>query len=152
MKKALILLSLFTLFFGTAMAQNALNDKAESIIGTYLGKQGDDQFKVSITQQKDGTFKGQVIWLEIDKDANGKKLLDTKNPDKSLRSTPCDQVVLFSGLEYNAKKKQWDGTKIYDPQRGIKANVQVEFTKDGLLKLRGSVLGIGENVYWKKLK
>ena len=134
------------------MAQNALNDKAENILGTYSGKQGDDPFKAVITQQKDGTFTGQVIWIENDRDANGNKLLDVKNPDKSLRNVPCDQVVLFTGLQYNAKGKCWDGTKIYDPQRGIKAKLQAEFTDDGRLKIKGSILGIDESVYWNKIK
>ena len=151
MKKLFLIITLIGAFISTSMAQNALNDKAESIIGTYSGKQGDDQFKAKITQQKDGTFTGQIIWIEKDRDANGNKILDTKNPDKNLRNTPCDQIVLFSGLQYNANEKCWDGTKIYDPQRGIKAKVKVEFTDDGQLKLRGSILGIGESVYWKKI-
>lgn len=152
MKRYIILLTLLCTIMGGAMAQNALNNKAENIIGTYQSKQGDDNFKATITQQKDGTFKGQIIWLEKDKDANGKKILDEKNPDKSLRNVPCDQIVLFSGLKYDAKEKCWNGTKIYDPQRGIRAKLRAEFTDDGQLKLRGSVLGIGESAYWKKIK
>lgn len=152
MKRLFLVFTLFCAFIGTAMAQNALNDKAENILGTYSGKQGDDPFKAVITQQKDGTFTGQVIWIENDRDANGNKLLDVKNPDKSLRNVPCDQVVLFTGLQYNAKEKCWDGTKIYDPQRGIKAKLQAEFTDDGQLKIKGSILGIDESVYWNKIK
>ena len=101
---------------------------------------------------KNGTYRGQIIWMANPNDKNGKKRLDEKNPDKSLRNTPCDQIVLFSGLEYNAKKKRWDGTKIYDPQRGMRANLTVEFEKDGRLKLRGSIMGIGETVYWERVK
>ena len=97
----------------------------------------------------DGTYQGQVMWLEISCDKNGNKLLDVKNPDKSLRNTPCDQIVLFSGLKYNAKKQCWDGAKIYDPQRGLRANMTAEFTKEGKLKIRGSLMGIGESVYWQ---
>ena len=58
----------------------------------------------------------------------------------------------FTGLKYNAKKHRWDGTKIYDPQRGIRASLTVEFTEEGQLKLRGSILGIGESVYWDKIE
>ena len=152
MKKFIILLAIAIAFIGTTTAQNALNINAKSIIGTYQGKQGNDLFKVNITQQNDGTFKGQIFWLEKDRDAHGNKLLDEKNPDKSLRNVPCDQIVLFSGLKYNAKHQRWDGTKIYDPQRGIKANLHVEFTKEGQLKLKGTLMGIGESVYWDKIK
>ena len=152
MKKFLILFTLLSTIMGASIAQNPLNNKAENIVGTYQSKQGDDNFKATITQQKDGTFTGKIIWLEKDKDANGNKLLDEKNPDKSLRNVPCDQIVLFSGLKYDAGDKCWNGTKIYDPQRGIRAKLRAEFTDDGQLKLRGSVMGIGESVYWKKIK
>ena len=133
-------------------AQSSLNNAGDNIVGIYIGSQNGDKFKAKIVKLTNGTYRGQVVWMEKDKDANGKKRLDTKNPDKSLRNTPCDQIVLFSGLEYNAKKKRWDGTKIYDPQRGMRANLTVEFEKDGRLKLRGSILGIGETVYWTKEK
>ena len=152
MKKFVILLAVTLACFGATFAQNALNNKADNIVGTYQGKQGEDLFKATITKQSDGSFKGQVIWVEHDRDVNGNKLLDEKNPDKSLRTVPCDQIVLFSGLKYNAKDQRWDDTKIYDPQRGIKAKMQAEFTKEGQLKIRGSVMGIGESVYWDKIK
>ena len=160
MKKLIIITFLSVLALGakaqdccsSATCKKNLNDKAENIVGVYQSKQGDDVFKARVTQQKDGTFKGQIFWLEKDRDANGNKALDEKNPDKSLRSTPCDEIVLFTGLKYNAKKKRWDDTKIYDPQRGIKAHMQAEFTDDGQLKIKGTVLGIGETVYWKKLQ
>ena len=146
-----IILILMTLFCVSSMvAQNALNDKADNIVGTYYGKQGDDRFKVKIVKLSDGTYRGQVIWLEHDKDANGNKILDTKNPDKSLRSKPADKIVLFSGLKYNAKKHCWGDTKIYDPQRGLKAHMSAEFAADGRLRVKGSLLGISESVYWTK--
>ena len=151
MKHFLITLSLMFVCLCTTMAQNSLNDKADNIIGEYQGKQNEDVFKVKITKLSDGTYQGQISWMQNSCDKNGNKLLDEKNPNKSLRNTPCDQIVLFSGLKYNERKHRWEDTKIYDPQRGLKANLTAEFTKDGLLKLRGSILGLGESVYWTKL-
>ncbi len=135
-----------------AMGQNPLNNAADNIVGTYAGAQNGEKFRAKIVKLADGTYRGQIIWMEHDKDANGKKKLDTKNPDKSLRNTPCDQIVLFSGLKYDADDKEWNGTKIYDPQRGMRARLTARFEKDGRLRLRGSVMGIGESVYWIKLK
>lgn len=152
MKKLLVTLTLLVACFSPAIAQNVLNNEADNIIGEYLGQQNEDKFKVRITKLGDGTYKGQIFWMEHDCDKNGKKLLDEKNPDKSLRNTPCDQIVLFTGLKYIAKKHHWSDTKIYDPQRGMKANLTAEFTKEGKLKLRGSLMGIGESVYWEKIK
>lgn len=134
------------------MAQNTLNSNADNIVGTYSGKQGNDRFQARIMKLTNGTYRAQIIWLEHDKDANGNKLLDTKNPDKSLRNTPADQIVLFSGLKYDAKKHRWGDTKIYDPQRGIRAKLTAQFTDDGRLALKGSLLGIGETVYWTRIK
>ena len=148
-----IILIVMTLFcVSPMMAQNALNDKADNIVGTYSGKQGDDKFKAKIVKLSDGTYRGQVIWLEHDKDAKGNKILDKKNPDKKLRSKPADQIVLFSGLKYNAKKHRWDDTKIYDPQRGLRAHMTVEFTADGRLCITGSLMGFSESVYWSKIE
>lgn len=151
MKKLLFVLLTF-LCVSPIIAQNPLNDKADNIVGIYMSKQGDDKFKAKIAKLTDGTYRGQVIWLENDKDAKGNKILDAKNPDKSLRSKPADQIVLFSGLKYNAKKRRWDDTKIYDPQRGIRANMTAEFAADGKLRIKGSLFGISESVYWTKEK
>ncbi len=150
--KRFILLLMTLLSVNAVTAQNTLNDKADNIVGTYSGKQGDDKFKVKIVKLTDGTYRGQVIWLEHDKDAKGNKLLDSKNPDKKLRSTPADRIILFSGLKYNAKKHRWDDTKIYDPQRGLRANLSIEFSADGKLRVKGSLMGISESVYWKKIE
>lgn len=151
MKKNLLFLMLL-LCINPLLAQNALNEKGDNIVGTYSGKQGDDKFKVKVTKQSDDTYQGQVIWLEHDRDAKGNKLLDTKNPDKSLRSKPADQIVLFSGLKYDEKKHCWNNTKIYDPQRGLRAHMAAEFTSDGRLRVKGSLVGISESVYWTREK
>ncbi len=150
--KRIIFLLIAILFAIPVMAQNPLNDNADNIVGTYSGKQGDDRFKVKIVKLSDGTYRGQVFWMERDKDAQGKKILDTKNPDKSLRTKPADQVVLFSGLKYDAKKRCWNDTKIYDPQRGLKAHMSAEFIADGRLRIKGSLLGISENVFWSRVE
>jgi uncharacterized protein (DUF2147 family) len=130
----------------------AQNDKADNIIGTYAGGKGKDAFKVKITKMADGSFKGQVCWVAELYDANGVMDVDDKNPDKSLRNTPADKIVLFTGLQYNAKKQQWDGTKIYDPNRGIKVSMTATFDGPKVLKIRGSVLGIGETEVWTRVE
>ena len=144
-------LVIILLSISQAIAQSPLNNTADNIVGTYSGVQNGDKFKAKIIKLTDGTYRGQVIWMEHDRDANGNKKLDTKNPDKKLRNTPCDRIVLFSGLKYDAGDKEWNGTKIYDPQRGIRAKLTAHFEKDGRLCLRGSMLGIGESVYWTKI-
>lgn len=152
MKRILIFTALILGYFASLAAQTALNNMADNIVGTYSGMQGDDRFKAKIVKLKDGTYRAQIVWLERDRDAKGNKLLDSKNPDKSLRATPADRIVLFSGLRCDAKNHRWGDTKIYDPQRGIRAKLVAEFTADGRLRLKGSLMGISESVYWTKIE
>lgn len=138
---------------GSLFAQNSANDDADAIIGNYYAVQAGNESKVKIFKAEDGTFTGQIYWVKDCVDpATGKKFGDPKNPDKSLRSVPCDQIVLIKRLKYNPAKKQWDGGKIYDPTRGINANCTICFDASGKLKIRGQVMGIGETVYWDKLQ
>lgn len=152
----LLLIAALTLVCGTslyAQNQNSLNDNPDSIIGEYLVPDPGNDSKVEFTKNPDGTFNCKIIWMEspIDPDT-GKPWTDVKNPDKSLRQQPCVGLVIIKGLRYNADKKRWDGAKVYDPNRGIRANATAFFDKSGQLCLKGKVLGIGETAYWKKLK
>ena len=61
-----------------------------------------------------------------------------------------EKTVLFKGLAYDKDKKQWSGAKIYDPDRGISVKMTAKFENAGTLTIRGTVLGIGESVNWKK--
>jgi len=129
---------------------NAQNDKADNIIGTYAAGVGKDAYKVQITKLSDGTYQGAICWLAENKDTDGKIKLDKKNPNKALRNTPMEKTVLFSGLAYDKEKQNWSGAKIYDPDRGISVKMTAKFENAGTLVIRGTVLGIGESVSWKK--
>ena len=83
---------------------------------------------------------------------NGKKRLDTKNPDKRLRQKALDEIVIFSGLRYDKAAKEWNGARIYDPRSGWSFKMNAKFMDDGRLRINGSVMGISEKVYWKKIK
>ncbi len=111
-----------------AFAQNAKNNTADSIVGKYFIEKNDS--KVEFVKNADGTYKGFVYWSA----ENGK-----------------EDVVLVNGLKYNAEKKRWDGAKISDPTRGIKANCTILFNKDGMLQVSGKVMGIGETHLWKPI-
>lgn len=150
-KRLILTLLLFFISSISCLAQTTLNTKSDNIIGEYSGIQGGFEFRARITKNSNNTYKAQIYYIKNDRDANGNKYLDEKNPNKNLRNTPCDRVVLFDGMKYNAEKKQWDGAKIYDPQRGIRANAVISFTESGKLKIKGSLMGISETVYWKKI-
>lgn len=146
-----LFLLVFALMPFATRAQNRLNDSGDNIVGVYEAWQNKDHFKAKVVKLADGTYRGQVIWSEVDKDKNGNKRLDTKNPDKSLRSKPMDEAILFSGLKYDAAKHEWNGTKVYDPQRGVRAKMDAHFLDDGRLQIRGTFLAFSEKAIWKKL-
>ena len=143
-----ILFALCALF--VSLSAVAQNDKADNILGTYLAGKGNDAYKVQITKLSDGSYKGTVCWVANLYGPDGKAYTDTKNPNKALRDTPMDKVVLFTGLKYDAKKQQWSDTKIYDPNRGISVKMTAKFEGAKTLVVRGTVLGIGESVSWAK--
>ena len=143
---------LMVLFLTPSWAQNSSNSTPDAIIGTYWLKHEGEVSKVRVYKCKDGSYAAQCIYLQDSLDKKtGKIRLDTKNPDKSLRNVPCNKIIILRDLRYNAKKQRWEGGRIYDPTRGINAHCTCEFEPDGRLKLRGSLLGIGETIYWIKM-
>ncbi len=139
--------------FGMCMIFHAAGQNdADRIVGVYFAEYEGEESKVSIFKDDDGTYTAQVIWVKEKYDENGNLKTDDKNPDKSKRNTPCDEIVLIEKMSYNSRKDCWTDAKIYDPARGIKANAECSFTEDGRLKVRGSVMGIGMSVYWDKLE
>ena len=149
-KRILTAFALVMMTFWAAWADTSMNERADNIVGDYEGSHSHVDFKVRFSKNADGTYNAQMTYVQNVVDAKGNIQYDTKNPDKTRRNIPIDKVVIIEGLRYNAEKKQWDGAKIYDPQRGIKVKVTARFLDGKRLKLRGSVLGIGESVVWEK--
>ena len=133
------------------LAQGSDSAPCDRIVGCYEGSHSGEVFKVKVFKQKDGLYTAQVYWVEHDRDEHGRKILDAKNPDHSLRKVPCDRIVLFAGASYDATHKRWVGAKIYDPTRGLRAKLTAHFEPDGRLALRGTLLGISETVHWKRI-
>ncbi len=151
MKKIIAIIFLALASITVADAQ-ALNKAGDNIIGEYYTDYGGSASRFRFTKESDGSYKAQIFWVEDLLDKNGKVSLDEKNPDKSLRNVPMDKVVIVRGLKYNAKKQRWEGGKIYDPTRGLVVNATASFIDEKNLKIRGTVLGIGESVVWTKEK
>ena len=124
----------------------------DDILGEYYVEQNGEQSRVRFSKADDGTFQAHVFWVKNDLDKQGKKRLDEKNPNRSLRNVPCDQILLVWNMNFNPEKGQWSGGKVYDPTRGIRANAVCWFEDETHLKLKGSLLGISETVVWVKEK
>ena len=144
----------FALFSAAIMIVQPLSAREEpdDIIGVYYVRHQDEESKVRIYRQPDDTYSAQVLWIKDSLDRNGRLRLDEKNPDRSLRNVPCNRIVIINGLKYDSSKERWSGGKIYDPTRGLRANVVCDFEPDGRLRVRGSLLGISQTVYWDKIE
>ena len=123
------------------------NESGDNIVGLYSTVHGGENTKIRVTKTGD-TYMAQVVWVENRLDKKGNVRLDEKNPDKSLRSVECDKIVLMKNLKYDSSKKMWGDTKIYDPTRGINANVKCSFSDDGVLFVKGSLLVITVTLKW----
>ena len=142
-----------SVFFFIPMIFNSFaQSDPDRIVGIYLATYEGEESKVSIFKEEDGRYTAQVIWVKDKYDKDGNLKLDEKNPDKSKRNTPCDEIVLIEKMSYDSRKDSWTDAKIYDPVRGIKANADCSFEPDGRLKVRGSLMGIGMSVHWEKLE
>ena len=151
MKKIIFTLICAICFAIPSFAQN-INKSGDEIIGEYLTDRGGSKSKVRVTKAADGTYTAQLFWVENPLDKNGNKRKDVKNPDKNLRNVDIDKVVVIKGLKFDKEEGERTGTKIYDPSKGIRVNVEAEFVDAKKLKLYGNIWGIGTTIYWTKLK
>lgn len=151
MKKFFLFFACVVMTAFSAYAQE-LNNNADNIVGEYLTDRGGNKSKVRITKNAEGTYDAQVFWVEKPLDKDGKKRKDVKNPDKALRNVDIDKVVLVRGLKFDVEDKEWSGAKIYDPTKGIRVNATAYFESKNKLKLRATILGIGQTIYWQKIK
>lgn len=151
-KKILTFLVGSLILIGNCFAQSEdLNSVADNIIGEYSSLHRGKESKIKIFKEDDGKYSAQIFWVSNPLGTDGKVRLDVKNPDKSLRNVPCNEVVLIKGMSYDAKKKCWKDAKIYDPTRGLRVNVRCFFGEDGILQVKGTVLGIGETAHWVRI-
>lgn len=130
-----------------ATAQSA----ADRIVGTYKVVRNGVNSKVKVSKNANGTYRAQVVWVDNLKMPDGSTRLDVKNPDKSKRNVPANQIVLVESVTY--KDGVWTGGRIYDPTSGKSYKVTISFKDDKTLKLRGyiGVEALGESMYWTKL-
>ncbi len=144
MKKILFLLMCVFMVSLTAVAQNA-----DQIVGNYKVVRNGVNSKVKVFKHGDG-FRAQVTWVDNLKKKDGTILTDEKNPDKSKRNVPANEIVLVDKVKYNSKDKVWEGGRIYDPTNGKDYKVKMWFDGDKKLKLRGYIGPFFETMEWTK--
>ncbi len=140
MKRLLTILFLFTL--------TSLSAQSNRIVGVWLTP--DKSAKIEIVQHEKN-FTGTMIWLEIDRDEQGKPLTDTQNPDPSKRSRLLRGLEIIPNLVY--KEGKWKGT-IYDPESGKTYSSEIELLNENTLEVTGYI-GLpmfGRTEKWTRVK
>ncbi|MCE2994135.1 MAG: DUF2147 domain-containing protein [Cyclobacteriaceae bacterium] len=140
MKHLLIILFFFAL--------TSLSAQSNRIIGVWLT--ADKSAKIEIVQ-REKNFTGTMIWLEMDRDEQGKPLTDTQNPDPSKRSRLLCGLEIIPNLVY--KDGKWKGT-IYDPESGKTYSSEIVLVNENTLEVTGYI-GLpmfGRTEKWTRVK
>jgi uncharacterized protein (DUF2147 family) len=116
-----------TICFSTEI--NAQNDESyfPDLIGTWLTENKKQKVKVSYNPNTK-LYTGQIIWMYEDDSAQGRKLLDSKNPDIKLQHRRVTGVNLIYQLKPKSSSK-FKGY-IYDPISGKDYSCNLKLSAD----------------------
>ena len=96
---------------------------------------------------------GKLVWFRWPNDAQGRPLVDLKNPDPALRTRPLLGLAILHGLR-RAGDGSWQDGKIYNPDDGGDYSAQVSLQHDGALSVRAYVIdpNLGETQIWTRVR
>lgn len=149
MKKALFSFAILLL------AAFTLNAQADKITGVWIT--ASDSSSVKIIKHTNGKYIGNINWIMVPLNEEGKPKVDKNNPDPKLAKEPIMGLKLLRSFVYNEKKDRWEDGSIYDPDNGKTYSCYGWF-EDGnydVLYLKGYVLGmkfLGRETVWKRKK
>jgi len=156
MKHTLILaiLAVALIFPAFTYAQTA---KADRITGYYLtldDETGKEKSQVKIHKATNGKYVGEIVWLKVPKETNGKEKLDKYNPDTKLQSRKVMGLQILKDFTYDAEDDEWSEGTIYNPSSGKTYNCYMKFESGKSLKIRGYIgaawMGLGKTAVWTK--
>ncbi len=137
------------------MSAVAQTEAADKIVGVYYvsDDKSDEDCKVKIVKNKNGTYSGRIIWMKYPNQKDGTPKRDIMNPDPSKRNTLSKDILLVYNFKYDAKKKQWVDGEIYDPIHGKIYKSKMWFESENVLRVRGyiGISALGRTMTWKKI-
>ena len=153
LKKSLLIICTFIIF--PILSVVAQTEAADKIIGTYYvsDDKSDEDCKVKIVKDKNGTYSGRIIWMKYPNQKDGTPKRDIMNPDPAKRNTLSKDILLVYNFRYDAKKNQWVDGEIYDPVHGKIYKSKMWFESENVLRVRGyiGISALGRTMTWKKL-
>src|SRR6478736_2099444 len=84
------------------------------------------------------TYFGMTSWMQQPKDAEGKLVCDTKNPDPARRTQPLLGALLCKNFVYDGDGVWVDGT-IYDSRTGKTYSCKITMKDKNTISVRGYV-------------
>ncbi len=120
---------------------------SKNVFGVWLTEAG--TAKLEIRDCGDGTPCGRVAALNPDTLREGltsKTALDENNPDPTLRDTPILGLLMLSDFE--ARRNDWRGGRIYDPETGRTYGSRLKKREDGTLEVKGCIGPICQTQVW----
>ena len=126
--------------------------KNTKVVGTWLTQDGDS--KIQISQNEDGTFNGQVIWLKNPTEEDGSEKLDKNNPDKDLQKRKVIGLKLLKNFQYDESESEWSDGTSYDPKSGNTYKCYMWFDGNpNKLNVKGYIgfSLIGKKVSWTRV-
>jgi uncharacterized protein (DUF2147 family) len=84
------------------------------------------------------SFCGKILWIQKEEET-GEVILDTNNPDKSLRDRPVRGIEIMREVRYRGGS-EWNVGKLYDPKSGKEYKGRAKLEGENKLVLRGYVL------------
>lgn len=145
MKTLIACAAVVCMLFTNAFAQH--NSK-EAIVGTWMVQDGSAKVKI---EMNNGKYSGKMVWIKNPNDKNGKPLLDSKNPEASLKNRPQLGLPLLENF-VNDGENLWTGGTIYDPDGGKTYSCKITMKDNQTIEVRGYV-GIslfGRTETWKR--
>ncbi len=139
---------LVILFFLGVYALSSYAQEADKILGIWWNDEKTSKIQV---EKKDGKYIGTIVYMIPEKYENGQPPKDDENPDPALRERSIVGLQILEGFVYNAKDKEWNTGKIYDPKSGKTYDCYGWMENNDLLKLKGFVAGmrwLGRSSEW----
>lgn len=141
--------SVLIILFLAAFSLNALAQKADAILGTWVNPNGQDHILI---YKKGNKYFGKLDWIKFPNDEQGKPKTDKNNPDDALKSRPELGLELLKDFTFDGEDVYEDGT-IYDPKNGKTYSCKMTIEGNSL-KIRGYI-GIslfGRSETWTRVK
>lgn len=151
----MLLICILSCFWGEVQARDR-NKNADDLLGTYNVYSHGHALRINFYKADDGTYESRIVWMDQPDDDLGKPRTDVNNPKSDLRHIPLTHVVIVRDLHYDAKNKEWEGGRIYDPATGKTYRCFVRFEDENTLRVKAyvGIIGfrfIGRSFYWTRV-